>query len=201
MIKSANGFMKMTVEDFDHWITSLNLGRKVVSLQLHHTWRPNYSSFNGKNHFDIQDAMKNYHVNNNKWDDIGQHFTIFPDGIILTGRSLENDPAGIFGFNKNSVCIENVGDFDKNRDEMTTSHSAAIIQVTAMLCRKFSISVNSDKIVYHHWFNISTGERDNGLGENNKSCPGTNFFGGNTVEDCETNFFPLVSNMLNSAQK
>ena len=32
--------------------------------------------------------MKNLHFNQNGWQEIGQHFTIFPDGMIVTGRSL-----------------------------------------------------------------------------------------------------------------
>ena len=124
--------------------------------------------------------------------DIGQHFTIFPEGIIVTGRSLESSPAGIYGFNTNSICIENVGDFDLNKDIMNAEHQDAVIRLTAALCKKFSIAVNTDKIVYHHWFNLDTGERNNGT-MNNKTCPGTNLFGGNTVEDCQNNFIPLVS--------
>lgn len=196
MIQSAYGFKKMTIWEFEGWIEENDIEREILSLQLHHTWRPNYSSFNGNNHFEIQFAMRHYHVKNNGWDDIGQHFTIFPDGVILTGRGLENDPAGIFGFNRNSICIENVGDFDIGGDEMTTSQRDAIISITANLSRIFSIPINSDKIVYHHWFDTYTGKRSDGVGENHKSCPGTNFFGGNTVNDCEKNFLPLVSQAL-----
>ena len=61
--------------------------------------------------------------------------------------------------------------------------------------QKISILVDSNKIVYHHWFNLSTGERNNGAGTN-KSCPGTAFFGGNKVPDCEANFLPLVQQSI-----
>lgn len=197
MIQFAHGFTKMTIIDFESWIKTIDVQREVLTIQLHHTWRPNYSYFKRQNHFDLQIAMRNYHVNNNGWDDVGQHFTIFPDGIILTGRSLNSNPAGIFGFNKNSVCIENVGNFDKGCDEMTPLHQDAVVKLTAILCKKFSVPIHSDKIVYHHWFDIATGNRNDGLGVNNKSCPGTNFFGGNAVYDCEQNFLPLVVSALN----
>lgn len=197
MIQSAFGFTKMTTLEFEEWIQSVNIGRVVSSIQLHHTWKPNYSSFDGSNHFDLQWAMRRYHVQNNGWDDIGQHFTVFPDGNILTGRDLENDPAGIFGFNRNSICIENLGNFDIGADEMSPLQRDALIRLTASLCRKFSISVSDEKIVYHHWFDTHTGKRDDGVGERNKSCPGSNFFGGNTVEDFRQNFLPLVSQIFN----
>jgi len=62
--------------------------------------------------------MKNYHLSKS-FSDIAQHFTTFPDGTILTGRSLEKTPAGISGFNSNAICIENLGNFDSGADVIT----------------------------------------------------------------------------------
>jgi uncharacterized protein YraI len=185
------GFIKLTVLEFENWINNLRVGRTITKVQQHHTYSPSYIHFKGSNHFDLQKAMKNYHVTHNGWNDIGQHFTIFPDGTVLTGRSLEKSPACITGQNAQSICIESLGNFDINGDNMNNVQSDAIVKITAMLCKRFGISINSNSIVYHHWFNLSTGERNNGT-KNNKSCPGTNFFGGNKVSDCETNFLPLL---------
>ncbi len=188
----------MSIDEFEKWITSLRLARTIVYLQMHHTYSPNYALFKGNNHFELQRGMKNHHVNNNGWADIGQHFTIFPDGVILTGRSLEESPACIFGNNANAICIEHLGNFDKGGDTMNEAQKNSILRATAAICKKFSIPVNTDKIVYHHWFNLSTGERNNGSG-GNKSCPGTNFFGGNKVADCQKNFLPLVNALLSGS--
>lgn len=195
---SKLGFTKLSISEFEQWIANLKVAKTILYIQQHHTWNPSYISFKNDNHFELQLAMKNYHVNNNGWMDIGQHFTTFPDGSILTGRSLEQTPACIFGFNANAICIENLGNFDLGKDTMTAAHKETIVRITAALCKKFNIPVNSDKIVYHHWFNLSTGERNNGT-KNNKTCPGTNFFGGNKVTDCEKNFLPLVANSLGAA--
>jgi uncharacterized protein YraI len=126
--------------------------------------------------------------------DIGQHFTIFPDGYVLTGRSLEYNPAGIFGNNNNAICIENLGFFDEGEDELKVEQKQTIIGITVSLCKKFNLSINTNSIVYHHWFNFS-GERNNGAG-GNKTCPGEKFFGGNKVENCEAHFLPLIKNQL-----
>jgi len=195
---SKLGFTKLSISEFEQWIANLKVAKTILYIQQHHTWNPSYISFKNDNHFELQLAMKNYHVNNNGWMDIGQHFTSFPDGSILTGRSLEQTPACIFGFNANAICIENLGNFDLGKDTMTAAHKETIVRMTAALCKKFNIPVNSQKIVYHHWFNLSTGERNNGT-KNNKTCPGTNFFGGNKVADCEKNFLPLVAGVLGSA--
>ncbi|WP_145861267.1 SH3 domain-containing protein [Pedobacter suwonensis] len=194
---SKSGFTKLSISEFEQWIANLKVAKTILYIQQHHTWNPSYISFKNDNHFELQQAMKDYHVNNNGWMEIGQHFITFPDGSILTGRSLEQTPACIFGFNANAICIENLGNFDSGKDTMTAAHKETIIRVTAALCKKFTIPVNSNKIVYHHWFNLSTGERNNGT-KNNKTCPGTNFFGGNKVADCEKSFLPLVSKILNT---
>jgi len=114
----------------------------------------------------------------------------------MTGRSLEKSPACITNQNANSICIENFGNFDLNGDVMTTAQKDAIIAVTAALCKKFNLPVNSQSIVYHHWFRLDNGFRNNGAG-GNKSCPGTNFFGGNKEQDCSANLLPLLEAKLN----
>ncbi len=186
----------MTITEFENWISNLRVARTIIYLQQHHTFSPNYDLFNGNNHFDLQKGMKNHHINSNGWRDIGQHFSIFPDGTILTGRSLELSPACIFGINANAICIENVGNFDIGHDQMTAEQSDSILRATAAICKRFSIPTNTDKVVYHHWFDLSSGNRNDGNGDNNKSCPGTNFFGGNKVADCQANFLPLVQNLI-----
>jgi len=192
------GFTLMTPTEFKIWIKQQNIARTVLFIQQHHTFLPSYEQFRGDNHFSIQRGMKNFHVHNNGWSDIGQQFSIFPDGKIATGRSLESSPACIRGNNANSICIENVGDFDTGKDQMTAEQRDSILTVTAALCDRFSVPVDTDHIVYHHWFDLSTGDRTNGSGST-KSCPGTNFFGGNTVANCNINFIPEVQSKIGEA--
>ncbi|TNE57223.1 MAG: amidase [Bacteroidetes bacterium] len=186
------GFTQLSPDEFEGWIKKQNVARTVLYVQQHHTWSPNYLHFKGENHFDMQRGMQNFHKNVNGWMDIGQHFSIFPDGQIVTGRNLEHSPACIFGFNANSICIENIGNFDADGHEMNKAQRDAIIAVTAALCKRFNIPVSSKRIVYHHWFDLRTGARTDGSGTT-KSCPGTtHFFGGNKVADAEKHFLPLV---------
>jgi hypothetical protein len=192
------GFTLMTLAEFEGWLGQRQIGRTVLTMQQHHTWSPSYGSFNGRNHFELQAGMKHHHVTNNGWGDIGQHFTTFPDGTVMTGRPLEQSPACIKGNNANSVCFEHLGNFDLNRDVMSPAHRATIIGVTAITCRRFGIPVNTDRVVYHHWFHLDTGARTNGSG-NTKTCPGTAFFGGNAVENAQRSFLPLVRRAMGGA--
>ena len=196
-MKTKYGFQKMSLDEFQTYLSQTKIARTVLTVQQHHTYIPSYLHFTGNNHFELQRGMKNTHINQNGWTDIGQHFTIFPDGAILSGRSLEKPPACVYGNNANAICIENLGYFDKGHDAMTELQKEAIVKTTALLCEKFSFKPNTNKIVYHHWFDLVTGKRNNGAG-NNKSCPGTDFFGGNKVQDCEQYFIPLVQKAMNA---
>jgi hypothetical protein len=129
--------------------------------------------------------------------EIAQNLTIFPDGTVAVCRSLEKIPAGIKGANTGGICIENLGNFDTGKDLMTADQRGAIIRVNALLCRKFSLRPNQSTIVYHHWFDLSTGARTDGAGIT-KSCPGTGFFGGNKVANAEANFISLIEDELGS---
>ncbi len=198
-METKYGFKRMNLPEFENWISTLRVGRTILKIQQHHTYIPSYIHFSGLNHFERQLAMKRCHVTDNGWADIGQHFTIFPDGDVLTGRSIEKVPACIRGQNADAICIENFGNFDTGGDTMTEIQKANIIAVTAALCKRFNLPPNSESIVYHHWFRLDNGFRNDGAG-GTKTCPGTNFFGGNKVDDFNRNFAPLVNARINSGQ-
>lgn len=192
------GFTLMNITEFKQWIENLQLSRTIRTIQNHHTYLPNYSHFTGSNYFDLQRGMKNHHVQNNGWNDIGQHFTVFPDGMICTGRSIESTPACITGNNRMAICIESLGDFDIGKDTMNQAQKDSIVKLNAWMCKRFNLSVDTNSIVYHHWFDLSSGERKNGGGVT-KSCPGTAYFGGNKPLDAQQNLIPLVNAALTSA--
>lgn len=168
--------------------------RKVVRIQNHHTLIPSYADFNGSNHFKLLDGIKSAHLARG-FNDIGENLTTFPDGTVALCRPFDVDPACAKGANTGSICIENLGNFDLGKDHMTAAQREGIVRVNALLCRKFKLDVNTESIVYHHWFDLKTGVRTDGTGIT-KTCPGTNFFGGNTILACKAGFLPLVTAAL-----
>ena len=82
-------------------------------LHIHHTWKPTHRDFNGKNHLQLQQNMRNYHVNTRGWKDIGHHLALMPDGLWVTGRPFNQNPASIAGWNTGALGVEMVGNFDK----------------------------------------------------------------------------------------
>lgn len=180
------------VSGFKDYMSSLKVTRSINKIQLHHTYSPAYEQFKGNNHKDLQKAMKNFHIKSNGWNDIGQHFTIFPDGKVCTGRSINSAPAGIKGANMGAICIECLGNFDKGGDEMTAAQRNAIVKVVKVLLDRFGIDARTG-VVYHAWWKADGKELGTYIaGKSAKTCPGTNFFGGNTREAFEKNLLPLL---------
>jgi hypothetical protein len=194
----------MTKEQFKDWLQKNTFHRKINLIQQHHTWAPAYKRFNGSNHFLLLQGMENYHKTNMHWKTIAQNITTFPDGRIAVSRPFDMAPDGSIGAKANSVgiAIENVGNFDKGQDVMTAEQKETIVYITALLCLKFDLTPSVDTITYHHWWNYKTGQRvlDQAKSYEVKSCPGTNFFGGNTTTAAKTYFYPLVSQKMEELQ-
>lgn len=190
--ENAMGFKLIDVKDFKSYLDGLNITRKINIVQLHHTYSPAYKDFNGANHIKLQEGMKNYHIREKNYADIAQTFTIFPDGKICTGRDINIAPAGIYGANSTGICIECVGNFDRGGDTMTDAQKNAIVGAVKILIDKFSLSAKTG-VTYHAWW--TSGGTPLGTyiaGRSYKTCPGTNFFGGNTREAYEKNLLPLI---------
>ncbi len=195
-MKTKSKFIVFTLIEFDQWLSGLHVNRQIKLIQNHHTYQPDYAAWRKlPDHFHWLEGMESYHVNHNGWSQIAQNLTTFPDGSIAVCRPLEIIPAGISGANQNGICIEHLANFDIGGDQIAPEHESTIVKLNALLCHKFGLIPSTESIVYHHWYDIVTKQRTNGTGSV-KSCPGSNFFGGNKVEDCEKNFIPLVKNLL-----
>lgn len=191
-MKTIKGkFILFDFPAFQTWLTALNVTRRIGLIQQHHTWKPDYKDWQKlPDHFHWLESMEAFQMTNG-FAQIAQNLTTFPDGTIALGRPFDIIPAGIKGANQYGICIENLGNFDVGGDSMTEAQKDTIIQVNTALLMKFKLLPSTESIVYHAWFDIITGQRTNGTGTV-KTCPGTNFFGGNTLRDCETNLLPLL---------
>jgi len=120
-------FRKLTAEELINELGDYNHNQ----LHVHHTWRPSKKGFKGDNHYKLQKAMKDYHVNTRKWSDIGQHVTLFPDGTFLTGRDFSRTPASIKYWNNGAFAVEMIGDFDKGKDNLEGKQKESILKLIA----------------------------------------------------------------------
>jgi hypothetical protein len=188
------------LQDFQKYLVSTGFSREITLVQNHHTWQPSYGSISkSQDEMYWLESMRDFHIHDNGWSDIGQNITTFPSGNIGLCRPIDIMPAGIFGANTGAIAIENLGNFDAGQDQMTQAHKDTIVFLNAMLCIKFNLKPVKEQIAYHHWFD-RTGKRfpeskvnNNQVGDEQKTCPGTAFFGTNTITSAETNFFPLIA--------
>ena len=203
-MKSAYGFTRFDTEDeFKNWLKNKSVTRTVNKLQIHHTGSPSYSNFfksNGTHEDELtrQKNMKSFHVNSRGMSDIAQHFTVFPNGKIVTGRSLNSNPAGITGWNTGAICVEIYGNFDKGQDTMKDAQKKAVIMLYGELCKKFKLTPSTNTIRCHAWFTSGgTYLGDYYPSKSRKSCPGTAFMGfGNSKSAIANNFIPMVKNYI-----
>lgn len=159
MITKGN-FLLMEKSEFRDWLKQQAITRPIQYLQVHHTYLPNYSTRKNQDPFKCLEGMRNSHLASG-WNDIGQNFTILETGQIAysLGRGLNVTPAGIKGANTGALCIEIVGNFDIGGDKMSDKQKESVIHLYACLAEKLKIPIDTNHILYHHWYDLETGRR------------------------------------------
>ena len=113
-------------------------------------------------------AIRNYHINVQKWSDVGYHYAIELVGDkyeILKGRMDNEDGAHCLGFNDRSIGICLIGNYDH------TGPTEAQLKVLKKLVLSLMEIYQIPKMcVYGHW---ETFPMRNKTVE--KSCPGNAF--------------------------
>lgn len=203
MSETRSGFTRFdTISEFENYIKKLKITRKVNGLQVHHMGLPNYDCFYKSNGSTEDELTRTINLNSYGksmgWACIAQHFNIFPNGKITTGRNINKTPVGITGWNTNKICIEIYGDFDKNKDIMKAAQKEAVIAVYGILCEKLNLTPSTSTIRPHAWFTKGgTYLGDYSASKSRKTCPGTNFMGfGNSKSAFVNNFYPLIKNYM-----
>lgn len=98
------------------------------------------------------------------WSDIGYNWVIEGSGAVKLGRPADQIPAGVFGFNEDSVHICVAGNFDF--DQMPDDHPQwrALVQTAATAAKRHHIATNN--ILGHAEAQAFIGQPVT------KSCPG-----------------------------
>lgn len=133
-------------------------------IAIHHSGDDVFNDWFGniKTPLDIEEE----HIKDNKWDDIGYHFLINPNGKIYEGRALYFKGSHIGNANSNKIGIVLIGDFepshsvfDKKTDTPTRLQINSLKSLILLL-KNFS------------YIQILGGHRDWG----NSLCPGENLY-------------------------
>lgn len=215
-MKTKNGFTLLeNKEDVRDYLAKQKVTRKITRLQVHHMDLPNYSTWEktdkkvfSEPHFGRTQSLNDY--GRRTWGSgasdghghyIAQHFNVFPDGKITTGRHLNSKPIGIRGWNDGAVCIEIYGKFDKGHDKMTKEQKQAVIMLYGELCKRFKIPVDTRHIRPHCWFTAEgTYLGTYSSSRSAKTCPGTNFWGKGCSKDGFAWFIKEVKAYVNGKE-
>jgi hypothetical protein len=81
-------------------IKDIKKPKRAVSFVTVHCSDSDYA------HHDNIDIIRQWHVKENKWSDVGYHFVITKaEPNLKIGRPLEKTPAAVFGHNTGSIAI------------------------------------------------------------------------------------------------
>lgn len=216
-VKTQNGFTLLeNAKEVKNWLARQKVTRKITRLQVHHMDLPSYSTWEKTDkklfdepHFGRTQSLSDYGrrtwgvgASDGHGHYIAQHFNVFPDGKITTGRNLNSTPIGIRGWNTNAICIEIYGCFDKGHDTMTKEQKEAVVYLYGELCKRFDIPVNTTHIRPHCWFTAG----GTYLGKYNpsrsaKTCPGTAFWGYGCSPDGFAHFIKDIKNYVNGKKE
>jgi hypothetical protein len=148
-------FKQLNREQFAALLDKFPFTRKINSVHMHHTWKPNHAQYKG--HETIV-GMWRYHTETNGWQDIAQHITIAPDGSIWLGRNWNLPPASAAGHNGNSTAgpfmFEMIGNFDRGNDTLEGEQRKTTLEVIARIQRKFQLA--PETLVFHNAMSAKT---------------------------------------------
>ncbi len=152
-------FKRLSIAEFEQLLDRFPFSRRITSVHMHHTWRPNHAQFRGH---DSIVAMWRFHTQERGFSDIAQHLTIDPEGYVWTGRNWNIAPASASGYNGNAgsgpFMFETVGDFDRGMDPFAGAQREAVLDVIKLVQKRFKLEAES--LMFHNQMAP-------------KSCPGT----------------------------
>lgn len=147
-------FKSYTADTIKPFLYSYPFTRSISAIHIHHTWKPTKADYVGE---ETIYGMWEYHTKTNSWSDIGQHFSVAPDGAIWDGRDLNRDPASIENHNKGAISIEIIGNFDV--EILKGPQKKAVIELIRTLLKVCDLSKQA--IIFHREHST-------------KTCPGKN---------------------------
>jgi hypothetical protein len=154
-------FEPLTVDAFATRVANFPWTRRIWRIDMHHTYHPDHARWRAIGSETCCAGMWRHHVVERRFDDIAQHVTIAPDGLIWTGRDWNKTPASVgYGMNGGVFMFEMIGNFDTGCDPFQGPQRDATIAVIDIMQRRFNLPVHA--LLFH---------RD--VPQTDKTCPGT----------------------------
>ncbi|XP_075230296.1 peptidoglycan recognition protein 3-like [Lycorma delicatula] len=97
-------------------------------------------------------AIQDFHMDGNKWDDIGYNFLVSGDGDIYIGRGWDKLGSHTKGYNVESVCVTFIGTFTNQLPTLEQVNTAKLLIKIGVILGK----IDKDYELYGHRQLIST---------------------------------------------
>ena len=151
-------FRAYSAIEFARAVAAFPWARDVWRVDMHHTWFPAHGDYRG---LESMERMRRFHICNRGFEDIAQHVTIAPDGVIWTGRDWNSSPASVgCGMNVGAFMLEMVGNFDRGFDRL---HGAQLDSTLAVI----------DTVQQHFHLPVYTLLFHREVPQTDKTCPGS----------------------------
>ena len=151
-------FRALTREQFIAELMAFGWTRRIWRIDMHHTWQPAHADYDGE---PCIARMCQFHVGTRKFDDIAQHVSIAPDGLIWTGRDWNKTPASVGGvLNRGAFMFEAIGNFDAGNDRLQGEQLKSVVTVIRAVQRRFRLP--PEALLFHRDVPVTA-----------KTCPGT----------------------------
>ena len=151
-------YRALSPREFVDEVYNFSWTRNVWRVDMHHTWYPAHADYRGLASIE---GMARFHVGTCAFDDIAQHVTIAPDGLIWTGRDWNKIPASVgYGMNVGAFMFEMVGNFDTGHDRLEGEQLESVLTVVDTVQRRFRLPVHS--LLFHRE-----------VPQTDKTCPGS----------------------------
>jgi hypothetical protein len=138
-------FHALSPAEFQQKVESLDWTRQVWRIDLHHSVVPSIRDYVGA--ASIEAIWRN-DVTCRGWEDIAQHVSVAPDGVIWTGRDWNRTPASIGRrMNIGAFMVEVIGNFDKGRDRLEGAQLKSVLTVIDAVQRRFGLPVQA--LLFH----------------------------------------------------
>jgi hypothetical protein len=154
-------FEALSVDAFGDRVRSFAWTRRIWRVDMHHTFSPDHARWRAIGSAACCHGMWRHHVLERAFEDIAQHVTIAPDGVIWTGRDWNRTPASVgYGMNGGVFMFEMIGNFDDDHDRFEGAQRAATLAVIDAVQARFDLPVHA--LLFHRE-----------VPQTDKTCPGT----------------------------
>jgi len=141
----AAPFRPLSAREFRAEALCFRWSRRIWRVDLHHAGHTAKAEYHGLP--TIEDICRR-HRDRLRLDDIAQHVSIAPDGVVWTGRDWNRTPASVGnGMSGGAFMVEMIGNFDRGHDCLEGAQLEATLSVIETIQCRFGLPVHA--LLFH----------------------------------------------------